>query len=74
MLEATDGGDPPRIGTADIFIDVININDNSPQFDRSFYVAEVSEGLCSECILGMHMYPINLKKKTAPALLEAMVF
>lgn len=65
MLEATDGGDPPRIGTADIFIDVININDNSPQFDRSFYVAEVSEGLCSE--YNAHV-SYQFERNTAPAL------
>ena len=50
-MEATDRGNPSRIGTADIFIDVININDNNPRFDRSFYVAEVSEGLFITCIV-----------------------
>ena len=60
MLEATDGGNPPRIGTAEIFIDIININDNNPQFDRSFYVAEVSEGWCSDYTLGMYIYLIGL--------------
>ena len=43
-VEATDGGIPRRIGVTQIVIRVVNINDNSPRFDRSFYAEEVREG------------------------------
>ena len=43
-MEATDGGVPRRIGVTQIAILVVNVNDNSPRFDRSFYSEEVSEG------------------------------
>ena len=45
-VEATDGGIPRRIGVTQIVIRVVNINDNSPRFDRSFYAEEVREGKC----------------------------
>ena len=44
-VEATDGGIPRRIGVTQIAIQVVNVNDNSPRFDRSFYSEEVSEGM-----------------------------
>lgn len=44
-MEATDGGIPRRIGVTQIAIRVVNVNDNSPRFDRSFYSEEVSEGM-----------------------------
>lgn len=43
-MEATDAGVPRRIGVTQIAIQVLNVNDNSPRFDRSFYAEEVSEG------------------------------
>lgn len=43
-MEATDGGVPRRIGVTQIAVQVINVNDNNPRFDRSFYAEEVSEG------------------------------
>ena len=50
-VEATDGGFPRRIGVTQLIIQVVNINDNSPRFDRSFYTEEVSEGECTHMIL-----------------------
>lgn len=44
VVEARDGGTPPRIGTANVIIRIININDNSPRFDRSFFATQISEG------------------------------
>ena len=44
VVQARDGGTPPRIGTANLIVRVVNINDNSPRFDRSFFVAQVAEG------------------------------
>ncbi len=44
VVQATDGGSPPRVGTATVLIDVIDVNDNKPRFDRSFYMEAVLEG------------------------------
>ena len=55
-VQACDRGFQTRIGNANLVIRVININDNSPRFDRSFYVAEVAEGqsvcvcVCVKCV------------------------
>jgi hypothetical protein len=52
-VEATDGGIPRRIGVTQIAIQVINVNDNSPRFDRSFYSEEVSEGKHNHVVVPM---------------------
>ena len=57
-VEATDAGVPRRIGVTQIVIRVVNINDNSPRFDRSFYAEEVREGEY------MYMHKTVLKKIT----------
>lgn len=44
IVLARDRGNPVRSSVADLHIDVININDNSPRFTVSFYTAEVAEG------------------------------
>ncbi|XP_041049569.1 protocadherin gamma-C5-like [Carcharodon carcharias] len=43
MLTATDGGSPPRSGTARILITVLDINDNAPAFDREIYKVSLVE-------------------------------
>ena len=43
-VEGIDGGNPSLTGTAALIISIIDANDNSPQFDRSFYTAEIVEG------------------------------
>ena len=48
-VEATDGGVPRRIGVTQIAVQVVNVNDNNPRFDRSFYTEEVSEGKHMQC-------------------------
>jgi hypothetical protein len=40
---AVDGGDPPRSGSVDIRIRVLDANDNSPTFDKPIYEATVAE-------------------------------
>lgn len=40
---AVDGGDPPRSGSVDIRVRVLDANDNSPTFDRPVYEATVAE-------------------------------
>ena len=49
-MEAADGGFPGRIGVTQVAIQVVNVNDNSPRFDRSFYTEEVSEGKYIHCV------------------------
>ncbi|XP_016061112.1 PREDICTED: protocadherin beta-3 [Miniopterus natalensis] len=42
-LTAMDGGSPPRSGTVQIHILVLDINDNAPEFTQSLYEVEVLE-------------------------------
>ncbi|XP_076768880.1 protocadherin beta-11-like [Arvicanthis niloticus] len=43
ILTALDGGTPPRSGTALVRVEVIDINDNSPEFDHMFYEVTIPE-------------------------------
>ncbi|XP_062485298.1 protocadherin alpha-C2-like isoform X6 [Pezoporus occidentalis] len=43
VLTAVDGGDPPRSGTAQISVRVVDTNDNPPTFDRSTYTVSLLE-------------------------------
>ncbi|XP_065499997.1 protocadherin beta-15-like [Caloenas nicobarica] len=40
---ATDGGSPPRSGTTEIRIVVLDVNDNSPVFTKRLYIGKVLE-------------------------------
>jgi len=40
---AVDGGDPPRSGSVDVLLRVLDANDNVPTFDRAVYEATVAE-------------------------------
>ncbi|XP_009081323.1 PREDICTED: LOW QUALITY PROTEIN: protocadherin beta-1-like, partial [Acanthisitta chloris] len=40
---ATDGGSPPRSGTAQVRIVVMDVNDNIPSFEREVYEARLAE-------------------------------
>ncbi|XP_036918205.1 protocadherin beta-5-like [Sturnira hondurensis] len=42
-LTALDGGAPPRSGTTRVRIEVVDINDNAPEFLQSLYQAQVRE-------------------------------
>uniref|UniRef100_A0A671EAM6 Cadherin domain-containing protein n=1 Tax=Rhinolophus ferrumequinum TaxID=59479 RepID=A0A671EAM6_RHIFE len=42
-LTALDGGSPPRTGTAQVLIIVLDINDNAPEFVQLLYKVQVSE-------------------------------
>ncbi|XP_054024616.1 protocadherin beta-15-like [Dryobates pubescens] len=43
LLTATDGGSPPKSGTAQIRIVVLDINDNTPMFSREIYEVRLAE-------------------------------
>uniref|UniRef100_A0AAY5KKY4 Cadherin domain-containing protein n=1 Tax=Esox lucius TaxID=8010 RepID=A0AAY5KKY4_ESOLU len=43
LLTAVDGGKPPRTGTLQIIINVMDVNDNNPIFSKSLYKVQVSE-------------------------------
>uniref|UniRef100_A0A8C1UYM6 Protocadherin alpha subfamily C, 2 n=1 Tax=Cyprinus carpio TaxID=7962 RepID=A0A8C1UYM6_CYPCA len=45
ILTAADGGNPPRSGTSQIIIKVLDINDNAPEFSRPLYKASLVENL-----------------------------
>ncbi|XP_052597953.1 protocadherin beta-6-like [Peromyscus californicus insignis] len=42
-LTAMDGGSPPRSGTTTVRIEVVDINDNAPQFVQSLYEVQIPE-------------------------------
>jgi len=42
-IMAVDGGTPARSGVVDVFVDVLDVNDNSPVFERHEYEATIVE-------------------------------
>ncbi|KAM3866660.1 protocadherin alpha-2-like [Diretmus argenteus] len=42
-LTAVDGGKPPRSGTLQIIVNVMDVNDNTPTFSKSLYKVQVNE-------------------------------
>nr|XP_049604728.1 protocadherin alpha-10 isoform X19 [Syngnathus scovelli] len=44
-LTAIDGGTPPKSGTMTIVVNVLDINDNAPVFNRNLYKASVRENI-----------------------------
>ncbi|KAM9413731.1 protocadherin alpha-7-like isoform 3-T3 [Salvelinus alpinus] len=43
LLTAIDGGKPPRSGTLEISVDVLDVNDNTPMFTKDIYSVSVNE-------------------------------
>ncbi|KAM4554625.1 protocadherin alpha-5-like isoform 6-T6 [Odontesthes bonariensis] len=43
ILTAVDGGKPPRSGTLQLIVNIIDVNDNTPVFSKSLYKARVTE-------------------------------
>uniref|UniRef100_A0A665UM32 Protocadherin 2 alpha a 15 n=1 Tax=Echeneis naucrates TaxID=173247 RepID=A0A665UM32_ECHNA len=43
LLTAVDGGHPPKTGTVEIYIDVLDVNDNMPVFTKDTYTAVLQE-------------------------------
>ncbi|XP_077387462.1 protocadherin alpha-3-like isoform X17 [Festucalex cinctus] len=44
-LTAVDGGKPPKSGSIEIIVDVLDVNDNSPVFDKEVYSASLNENV-----------------------------
>ncbi|XP_037657856.1 protocadherin beta-16 [Choloepus didactylus] len=42
-LKALDGGSPPRSGTAQVRIEVVDTNDNAPEFEQHLYKVQIPE-------------------------------
>ncbi|XP_067374289.1 protocadherin alpha-2-like isoform X31 [Channa argus] len=51
LLTAVDGGKPPRSGTLQITVNVIDVNDNTPTFSKSLYKVRVKENATSGTIV-----------------------
>ncbi|PWA29239.1 hypothetical protein CCH79_00020948, partial [Gambusia affinis] len=45
VLTAVDGGVPPRSGTLQLTVNVIDVNDNSPVFSKSLYKVQIRENV-----------------------------
>ncbi|XP_045676706.1 protocadherin beta-11-like isoform X2 [Phyllostomus hastatus] len=43
ILTALDGGSPPRSGSASVRVVVLDINDNTPEFEQPFYEVKIPE-------------------------------
>ncbi|XP_076594780.1 protocadherin alpha-3-like isoform X4 [Chaetodon auriga] len=43
VLTAIDGGNPPKTGTVEIYIDVLDVNDNMPVFTKDTYLVVLQE-------------------------------
>ncbi|XP_029368542.1 protocadherin alpha-13-like [Echeneis naucrates] len=44
-LTALDGGKPPKTGTVQIHVNVLDVNDNTPLFSKALYKARVNENV-----------------------------
>ncbi|XP_012875744.1 PREDICTED: protocadherin beta-12-like [Dipodomys ordii] len=55
ILTALDGGSPPRSGTALVQVMVVDVNDNSPEFEHAFYEVKISE----DSIVGSHVVTVS---------------
>ncbi|XP_048884513.1 protocadherin alpha-2-like isoform X5 [Brienomyrus brachyistius] len=47
LLTAVDGGTPPRSGTSEIIVNVLDNNDNSPIFSSSLYKTKIAENVAA---------------------------
>ncbi|XP_023370354.1 protocadherin beta-5-like [Otolemur garnettii] len=50
-LTAVDGGAPPKSGTALVLIDILDINDNAPEFAQPLYQVQISENSPLESVV-----------------------
>uniref|UniRef100_A0A8C2K7I7 Protocadherin 2 alpha b 10 n=1 Tax=Cyprinus carpio TaxID=7962 RepID=A0A8C2K7I7_CYPCA len=54
-LTAVDGGKPPKSGTTEIIVNVVDVNDNIPVFTKSLYKSKVTENAAS----GTHVLTVQ---------------
>ena len=43
VLTAVDGGNPPRSGTAELRVSVLDVNDNAPGYKQAWRIAELTQ-------------------------------
>ncbi|XP_035583389.1 protocadherin beta-11 [Zalophus californianus] len=55
ILTALDGGSPARSGTASVRVVVVDVNDNSPEFEQPFYEVKIPEN----SILGLIIVTVS---------------
>ncbi|XP_023559798.1 protocadherin alpha-11 isoform X3 [Octodon degus] len=51
LLTATDGGRPELTGTVQLFVQVLDTNDNDPEFDQLEYKVKVVENIAKETLV-----------------------
>ncbi|XP_005113423.2 protein dachsous, partial [Aplysia californica] len=52
VIVATDGGNPPRMATAQVSISIRDVNDKEPEFETSFYSIKIAEDRrVGDCVL-----------------------
>ncbi|XP_028816551.1 protocadherin alpha-8-like isoform X11 [Denticeps clupeoides] len=51
VLTAVDGGSPPRSGTINITVSVLDNNDNRPVFDKDEYVVDIMENIATGTVV-----------------------
>ncbi|XP_043839491.1 protocadherin alpha-3-like isoform X7 [Dromiciops gliroides] len=51
LLTATDGGKPELTGTIQLLITVLDVNDNTPEFERSVYKVRLFENVPDEALV-----------------------
>lgn len=63
---AMDGGSPPLSATATVLVTIVDVNDNEPVFDQSFYNVSVAEDQSvGHCILKVSVTPLNARQCVA---------
>lgn len=69
IVVASDRGNPPLTSTATLAVTVLDVNDNEPIFDQSFYNVTVSENeAVGSCILKVIQFNITYLRFAAPEL------
>ncbi|XP_021121960.1 protocadherin alpha-11-like [Heterocephalus glaber] len=51
ILTASDGGKPERTGTVQLFVQVLDVNDNDPEFDQLEYKVRLVENAAKEILV-----------------------
>ncbi|XP_054411941.2 protocadherin alpha-11 [Pongo abelii] len=51
LLTATDGGKPELTGTVQLLVQVLDVNDNDPEFDKSEYKVSLMENAAKETLV-----------------------